>query len=265
MVRSLLRIELAKDESFADWTRRPITTAMLDYAANDVAHLHDVHDKLRSRLDKLGRGSWVDEACAAMVTNAEDVPPPHELWRKVGGRASLDRKQLSVLRELCIWRDEEAQRRNKPRRSVLKDEVLVEIARRKPATARAVMELRNAPPNLGERAAAELVARVRTGLDVPAKDQPETEDTVSLDDQGGALYELFSAVVRVRAIEVEIAPTLLAPAEALKQVAATRRTDTDNMLFRSWREELIGRDLRAALAGELSVAWEPDEGKLVLR
>jgi ribonuclease D len=224
-----------------------------------------LHDKLNERLQRLGRGSWVDEACAAMVSNADDVPPPHELWRKVGGRSSLDRKQLAVLRELCIWRDEEAQRRNKPRRSVLKDDVLVEIARRKPATARAVMELRNAPPNLGERTAAELVSRVRAGLDVPPERHPETEDSVSLDDQGGALYELLSAVVKVRAIDVEIAPTLLAPGEPLKQVAATRRADPDNMLFRTWRDELIGRHLRAALAGELSVAWDAAAGRLVLR
>ena len=82
---------------------------------------------------------------------------------------------------------------------------------------------------------------------------------------GSALYELLSAVVRVRSIEAEIAPTLLATADALKRIAATRRTDATNPLFQGWRDELIGRYLRAALNGELSVAWDPKTEELTLK
>lgn len=265
IVRSLLKIDLAKDESFADWTRRPIKQSMLDYAANDVAHLHALHDKLKAKLDRLGRAAWVSDACAQLVANAEDVLAPHELWRKVGGRGGMDAKQLGVLRELCIWRDEEAQRRDRPRRSVVKDEVLVEVARRRPSSARALLELRNVPPSLGERTASELVERVRAGLNSPIEEDREFGEGASLDEHGSALYELLSAVVRVRSIEAEIAPTLLANADALKRVAATRRTDALNPLFAGWREELIGRYLRDALAGRLSVAWDPKTGELALR
>jgi len=265
IVRSLLKVDLAKDESYSDWTRRPIRTAMLDYAANDVAYLHALHDKLTAKLDRLGRAKWVDEACAQLVANAEEVPAPHELWRKVGGRGSLDARQLGVLRELCIWRDEEAQRRDRPRRSVVKDEVLVEIARRRPSSARALLELRSVPPSLGERTAADLVERVRAGLESPIDEEREYGDGASLDEHGSALYELLSAVVRVRSIEAEIAPTLLANADALRRVAATRRTDASNPLFSGWREELIGRYLRDAIAGRLSVTWDAEREELALR
>jgi ribonuclease D len=265
IVRSMLKIDLAKDESFADWTRRPIRQSMLDYAANDVAYLHALHDKLKEKLDRLGRARWVDEACAHLVANAEEVPAPHELWRKVGGRGSLDAKQLGVLRELCIWRDEEAQRRDRPRRSVVKDEVLVEIARRRPQNARALLELRSVPPSMGERTAADLVDRVRAGLNSPLDEEREQGEFSSLDEHGSALYELLSAVVRVRSIEAEIAPTLLANADALRRVAATRRSDASNPLFQGWREELIGRYLREALEGHLSVTWDPKTEELALK
>ena len=265
IVRSLLKVDLAKDESFSDWTRRPIRPAMLEYAANDVAYLHALHDKLRAKMEKLGRTLWVEDACAHLVTNAEEVPAPHELWRKVGGRGSLDGRQLGVLRELCIWRDEEAQRRDRPRRSVVKDEVLVEIARRRPSNVRALLELRSVPPSLGERTANDLVERVRAGLNSPIEEDREFGESMSLDEHGSALYELLSAVVRVRSIEAEIAPTLLATADALKRIAATRRTDATNPLFQGWRDELSGRYLRAALTGELSVAWDPKTEELTLK
>lgn len=268
LVQSLLGVRLSKEEGFADWSRRPLTASMLDYAENDVRYLHALHDKLSAQLAKRGRETWALEQTERILSNAAEEVEPHELWRRVGGKNLLDSRGLAVLRELAIWRDEEARRRDKPRRTVIKDDALVEIARRLPKTADALLGLRGMPPNLGERAAALLADRVLRGLAVPDGERPKVEVAPPLDDQGAALVELLSAVVRVRAQEEHLPPSLLAGGDDLRALAAARR-DTQALssgpLFSGWRGEIVGEDLRSVIRGELSVAWDPKRGKLAFR
>ncbi|MCW1966602.1 MAG: HRDC domain-containing protein [Anaerolineae bacterium] len=266
LVEAETRVRLEKGESLSDWGRRPLPSSMLVYAADDVRYLHTIHQNLAQRLTQLDRNAWSDEGVDEMVRNVSEKIAPTDLWRKVSGNSSLDRRGLSVLRELCIWRDDEARRRDKPRRSVMKDEPLIELARRAPATITAAMNLRNLPPNLGDRRLAELIACIKVGLAVPPSQMPRLDlATTSLDDHGSALYELLTAVVRVRAIESNIAPTLLAPADPLRRLAASRRVDDVARVFGGWREQLIGNDLRDVLNGNLSVAWDTRAEQLVCR
>lgn len=266
LVQAALGVRLDKEEGFADWSRRPLTASMRAYAANDVRYLHALHDRLAARLERRGRGAWAQEQMERILGNAAEPTPPEALWTKVGGKQALDGVALAILRELAIWRDEEARRRDRPRRSILKDEPLVEVARRKPRTAGAVLELRSMPPNAGERVARELVARVEKGLATPREQWPRIESNPVLDEHGAALLELLSAVVRVRATEEDLPPSLLASADDLRALAIhRRRPDADGPLFTGWRGEMIGAHLRETLDGTLSVAWEPQRGRLVLR
>lgn len=266
LVEAETRVRLEKGESLSDWGRRPLPSTMLVYAADDVRYLHTIHQNLAQRLAQLGRSAWSDEGVDEMVRNVSEKISPNDLWRKVSGNSGLDRRGLSVLRELCIWRDDEARRRDKPRRTIIKDEPLVELARRAPATPSAAMNLRSLPPSLGDRRLAELVECVRAGLAVPPSQMPRLDFVAtSLDDHSSALYELLTAVVRVRAIEANIAPTLLAPADLLRRLAASRKVDDVARVLGGWREQLIGDDLRAVLTGALSVAWDAQAEQLVCR
>jgi ribonuclease D len=263
----VLGVRLSKEEGFADWSRRPLTESMRAYAENDVRYLHALHDKLASVLEERGRAEWATEQAQRILTHAATQPTPDDLWRRIGGRTALDGRGLAILRELGKWRDEEAQRRDKPRRTVIKDESLIEVARRAPKTAEAVLGLRGLPPNLGERTAEALSERVRRGLAVPEADRPRVESTPPLDDQGASLVELLSAVVRVRAVEENLPPALLAGGDDLRTLAANRRSRDPftGPLFTGWRGHIIGDALRAALRGELAVAWDPQRGALAFR
>lgn len=265
LVAAELRARLPKDEGVSDWTRRPLAKALLDYAAADVQHLHVLHDKLETRLAKRGRSAWAADATLSLLESHTRVVEPDDLWRKVSGRQSLSRRELAVLRELSLWRDEEARRRDRPRRSVVKDEVLVELARRSPTDTRGVLNLRSVPPNLGERRAQEIVDCVKAAKALPNDQLPEQESSVYLDDQGGALYELLSAIARVRAIEHDLPAQLLAPSEALRQVAAERKLHADNPLANGWRAGLLAADLEAAVSGRSALAWDVQAGRLVIR
>jgi ribonuclease D len=265
LVQSVLGVTLSKEEGFADWSRRPLTPAMREYAANDVRYLHELHTSLDTTLRKRGRDSWAAEHTNRTLSAAAEPTPPDELWRKIGGKLSFGSKELAILRELALWRDDEARRRDKPRRTVLKDEPLVEIARRKPKSATALLELRGMPPNLGEKAATALSACVVRGLATPESERPAPEIQAPLDEPGAALLELLSAIVKRRATEESLPPSLLAPADDLRRLAIERRKPSeDHPLLTGWRGELLGEPLRAALSGRLAVAWDPKRGQLAL-
>lgn len=265
LVQTLLNVRLSKEEGFADWSRRPLTPSMLEYAENDVRYLHALHDRLIVLLAKRNRAAWAEEQTARILQNASETVPPEDLWRKVGGRNVLDGRGLAILRELAIWRDAEAQRRDKPRRSVVKDDLLVEIARRAPQNPQTVLSLRTAPSNLGERAAEAIVAAVKKGIAVPDNERPRQESNPPLDEQGAALVELLSAVVRIRAMEENLPPSLLAGGDDLRALAtARRRPDAVRNLFPGWRGQLIGEELQSIIAGESSVSWDPSKGRLRL-
>ena len=265
LVQSVLSVTLSKEEGFADWSRRPLTPSMRDYAANDVKYLHELHDRLDARLKRSGRDVWADEQTRRVLGGAAEQTPAEDLWRKIGGRSGMGGRELAVLRELAIWRDDEARRRDKPRRTVIKDEPLVEIARRKPKSAADLLALRGMPPGLGEKAATTLVLAVQRGLAVPDEDRPRLESSPPLDESGAELLELLSAIVRRRAIEESLPPSLMASADDLRSLAIQRKNPSEtHPLLNGWRGELLGEPLRAALAGTLGVAWDPKKDRLRL-
>ena len=138
------------------------------------------------------------------------------------------------------------------------------LAKRKPKTAAAVLELR-AVNGVGSRQAEELVQAIQRGLEIPESQWPVVESSPPLDENGAALLELLSAVVKVRAMEEDLPPSLLAPADALRQLAIQRTPEIVGSLFSGWRGELLGDALKATLEGTLSVVWDAKQGRLACR
>ena len=266
LVQAILTVRLAKDEGFADWSRRPLTNAMREYAENDVRYLHALHDKLQTLLEKRGRTAWAaDQMNRSLLAGTEELPAD-ELWRKVGGRNVLDGRGLAVLRELAAWRDTEAQRRDKPRRSVVKDDFLIEIARRATTDPQTIMGLRTAPQNLGEKNAQALVEVVKRGVAVLPGGRPEAETMQPLDKQGAVLQEMLNTVVRLRATEENLPPSLLASGDDLRSLAAERAApDYNGALFSGWRGELVGQPLRALLEGRLVIGYDTKRRRVTLQ
>ena len=268
LVQAALNVRLDKNEGFSDWSRRPLTDSMKRYAENDVRYLPALHQKLAALLEKRGRTQWAQEQTDRLLERAAEVTAPADLWKRVGGKNILDSRGLAVLRELALWRDDEAQKRNRPRRTTAKDEALIEIAKRLPQTAEAVLDLRGGPPNLGERAAGEIALAVRRGLAVPDKERPRPELPPALDDQGAVLVELLSAVVRALALEENFPAALLASGDELRNLAAVRKKPSlwpESPLFDGWRGAILGDTLRGILTGEKSVAWDGEAGRLTVR
>jgi ribonuclease D len=102
---------------------------MIAYALNDVRYLKPIADSLRAALDAKARVDWHREMCARLVDDCAQPRSPDldQVWR-VKGAAKLDRRGLAVLRELWLWRDQEAVAANRPPFFILKHETLAAVA-----------------------------------------------------------------------------------------------------------------------------------------
>jgi ribonuclease D len=252
LVAALLALELPKGETRTDWLARPLSEAQLAYAAEDVAYLLPLYDRLRRELAALGRLDWAVEDSAALLDTSRLAVDGAAAYRRVRGAGRLGRRQLGVLQALAAWRDGEARRRDLPRGFVLRDEALLELAVRQPATVEEVRRVSGVEPQQVARDGAGWLELISTAL---ALDDDELPPEPWRPPGAAAVRELeqrLRAVVRERAAALGLPPELLAPRRALDAVLRSTLSDPEPRLPRDlgagWRREVVGEALLRAAA-----------------
>lgn len=249
LVKELLGVALDKGDTYTDWGRRPLSATQVEYALNDVRYLPEVHRRLVATLEGEGRLSWLDADFAHIEDPATYEVVPEECWRRVKRVSSLNRRQLAVAREVTAWREREAQRRDVPKRWILGDESIVEIARRAPVTPDEVGSIRGVSDKAGKSAQRGVAEAVVRGMAVPDSELPTiTKRKRPAGDIDGAV-DLMVALVRARARERGVAMPLLAGRDDLERLAAGEREASP--LLEGWRREMVGDELVALLEGSL--------------
>lgn len=251
LVRSMCQVQLEKADSFTDWTRRPLTKHQLRYALDDVRYLPEIYELMVGELQAKGRLSWLDDEFEDMSDPSRYEVDPREMWRKVKRTSSLSRRQLAIVRELASWREQQARVRDIPRKWVMADEALVEVARKAPRTKRRLLEVRGLSEKLSARDIDQVLEAVRLGGQTPDSQLPRCERHERGDKAFAGAVDLMAALVDVRAAESGVAAAVLATHDDLLRLARGHRDD--NPVLKGWRAEIVGRDLQALLDGELSM------------
>jgi ribonuclease D len=253
LVRSLLGVSAKGTEGFSKWDRRPLTPEQIVYARADVEHLLPMADALQERLRQSGRLQWAREECRALE-RASDERPPEEMFARLPRVRRLSKRQRAIALVLVEWRQDLAQQIDRPPSSILPDHVLVEVARRQPATKKAFEEVRGMPGQSLQRWHRELLEAIARGQEAPeAPDLPDIEQGDSTD---APLIALGQALVRQRAIEEKVAVDLVATQSDIAGVVGALRRDNgepDVRTLQGWRRELVGDELVKLLSGECVV------------
>lgn len=261
----ILGVRLAKAESYSDWSRRPLTDEQLAYAADDVRHLLPLVDRLAERVQALGREEWVaEEHRLRYGPDARFFTDPREAWRKIKGQGRLTGRERAVLREVAAWREGEARRRDRPPAWILQDRLVLDIAKRKPATRAELGRVRGLDDRMRDREADAMLDAVRRGLDAPEVllAQPVSPDIAARLPVLGAIGQL---VVGVRAEAASLAPPLLATRDEVESFLAARLNGDgdEHPLGAGWRRDIAGDALTALADGRLAVAPSPRHPYLV--
>lgn len=240
MVAELFDVQLAKTHTRADWSKRPLTDALLKYAAEDVIYLLPARDLLCERLQQLGRLAWAEQDSADLLRpQLYDIDPDLAVARLKGAR-NLKGVMRSASVRLAAWREREAVRSNRPRQWIMKDKMLLDIAAGQPATREELAALPGMSPRTADRASQDILAAVEaaksdeTGYKPPAR--PDAEQK--------ALLKILQERVADLAGELGIANEIVAPK---KELAAAVDGDRSGRVFSGWRAEIIGNELLGLL------------------
>lgn len=262
LVERLLGVTVDKSETLTDWSRRPLTKAQLAYAIDDVRYLLPACDALAAQLGETGRWEWAVEECRRLERSVRSLPmEPVDAWLRVRGRGSLRARGLVVLRALAEWREEIAKTRNKPRASIVRDEALVEIARKAPTSIEALRGLRAVHSRDLDRHAGDVVQRIAAALETPKETWPQPPPPPAATPSTGVV-ELLQAVLRLRAEETGIAPSLLATNADLQLLVQRHAAGAaaELPIMQGWRHTIAGGALMALLEGRASVSLDPATG-----
>lgn len=255
LVRRVLGVNVQGGEAFTDWKRRPLTQSQIEYAADDVRHLKTVRDRLLADAARLGREEWVWAECARLSERIT-VGEQEERWWKMPGSPGLSRRELGVLRELWRWRDSAARAENVPPRRLLRDEMLVEIAKRRPKTVEDLYALRGLDRVSAKTTGPALVAAVNAGLALPDSELPQPLRRVD-PPQLGVLTQLLSMASNNLATTHQVDPALLATVSDLQDVVRWRLNDASDedlpTCLQGWRGEILRQPLLDLLEGRRGI------------
>ena len=261
LVERLVGQRLTKGDRLTDWTQRPLTDAQKKYAADDVAHLLEVHDELVTRLDSVGRRLWAEEECAVLLRRARVPQDPDRAWWRIKDSRSLRGPARGVAQALAAWRERKAMETDRPVRTVLSDLAVLGIAHRQPTTLTDLRAIRGMDGRqLRDDAARQILEVVAEGRNrrPQGPDLPPNDD---LDRRLRPAATLASAWVAQLAQEVKIDPALLATRADLHEFL---RGAEGARLATGWRAELVGEKVRQLVDGHAALAFRPGRGNLVL-
>jgi ribonuclease D len=266
LVRRVLDVKLKKGERTTDWGKRPLSPAQVEYAIDDVRHLHALHANLWKRLQTQERADWLGEELEFYEHVSTYRRDPRSLWLRVSRHRSLDRRGLAILRELAIWREEAASRRDIPRNRVAADDVLIDLTRRKPQKPEDLAALRRLHPKEIERSAEALLTAVRRGVQCPDTELPRLPELRDDDSELNLIADLMAVFVKFKAREAKIAASYLGTKKDIVDLAYAASEGeiaaTEIRLLQGWRRRLVGDELLLLLAGKLTLAADPKEHRL---
>ncbi len=244
LVQDVLGVELAKDQSRSDWCRRPLQESQLHYAYDDVIHLETLYRRLSKQLKDLGRGDWLENDFAELVDPATYRTEPEDAWQRVKGRQHLKGGRLAILQELAAWREQRAMASDRPRRWIVKDEILVDMAKRPPSDLEALSRFRGIEERFISRNGEALLDCVRRGQSMPREQWPRERIPPRLNMQQEVTVDALAAVLKLLANANSITPAALG-SRADSPPGHRRRLH----LAQGWRRMLAGDELQEVLKG----------------
>ncbi len=247
-------VKLEKKFQRADWSMRPLTQGMLDYAVQDTVYLLDLRDKMRDELELAGRIEWAREEFERLELTQWSEAEDADAFLRIKGARDLTRRELALFRELVKWRDEVAGEMDRATFRVVGNDTLLEAARTVPRSASELTAVKGMPRALVDRKGGDMIAAIDRGLAVPEADLPRFPRAArwdrdpDFDENVNRLKAIRDAV----ATRLELDPGVLCSRERLELIARRKPRTVDDLGeiegLRRWQIGLLGEEMVHALS-----------------
>lgn len=250
-----LGIRLPKGDRLTDWLRRPLDDRQKAYAAADVAHLLELHDRLAKELEELGRTDW-----AAFENEAQrtwrPLRHPEESYKRIKEARQLRGRALGVVRSVAAWRERRAAELDIPVRHVMADLAVVSVANRAPGKPEDLKGVRGLDDRLRRGSLAEqILAAVAEGIEAGPPPRAQRGQDHELDRKLRPAVALVSAWVAQLGRTHRIDTTLLATRSDIEDLLI----DGSGRLADGWRNELVGQPIRDLVDGRAALAFDGED------
>ena len=265
IVNKVLGKKINKSETYTDWCRRPLSEGQIEYALDDVRLLFPVYENLKKVLKRLNREEWLQgEFIPLEDPDNFKAPNLEKLYMRIKNIRTLAPKNFAIICELAQWREKEAQVRDCLAKNIVRDESLLELARKAPIDSEGLSRIRGLHKNEITRSKKNILAAIQRGLNLPL-DQVPILPEFELYKAPPGIEEMLSALVQIRAEKLKIEPSVLADRKKINDFVKCfdqKRSLENHPLFCGWRKQAIGNQLYLALTGEMALAIG-ENGKLV--
>jgi Ribonuclease D len=270
LLERYLQVTLPKAETRTDWSRRPLTGRQIDYALNDVRYLNALVKKLKKQLSSLKRTRWYQsEIRASLDSLAQDFATPK--WRSLPGLNSLSSRELAIVRDLWFWRDSQAKQYNIPGGLVLRDDLIIELARRKSADVKRISAVRGMQRSDLKRHLPYISQAVQRGLDCPDTELPEPSSKQK-SPQYAQMVQLLYSGLALLCQQQGIAVNVVATQNDVRDYINVRLKPSQNekhpvtaKLEKSWRVGIVGRFFDDLLEGKVAIRIDKTNPKSPLQ
>ena len=254
LIRRVLKRDVDKSSQFTDWTRRPLSEKQRNYALGDVTHLRDAFTKMRDELHDRGRWSWTLEEMQKLEDPEVYDTDPANAWKRLKLRKPK-KDYLAVIAAVAEWREAKAQELDKPRRRLLKDDAIHEIADQRPRAAEEFDRLRAVPNGfIRSRNAGGLVDAVTSAIENPSLHAPALPPKKTNPQTPAGAPEMLKVLLKHVSEEADVVPRLIANAADIEAIARGERDGIP--AFEGWRRELFGERAAALMNGKLALSFE---------
>ncbi len=259
LVQQITGVTLDKKHTRANWLRRPLSPDELDYAMDDVRYLVAVYKELKQKLDSTRRSSWIEKDLHAMSDPENYEVDKSQLWRRLKGVLKLKGEKLQIASDLCRWREDLAQRQNRPRRWIAKDDALVEIARQKPADFEALLRIPELSEKTARRHGDELLKIAAHAETIDPTQWPQHDGFRSMNKQQLALGDCLMAQCRTIADKNQVALAALATRKDIDNLILDQKS---SRLSQGWRFSIAGEQLLEVIDDKSTNSVDNEDLKL---
>ncbi len=247
-------VELDKQYQRADWSRRPLSAGMIEYAVKDTTLLIELAGQLEAELREKGRFGWFEEECAILArVRVAQRSGSDPMFLRFKGASRMAPRSLAVLEEILRFRDRRARQMDVPPFKVLGTETVRELAEKKPRSASDFAGITGMTERVLERCGEEILRAVEKGVALPEHDLPvfprEERRKVGGDEE--RRVKALKGWREGKSRQFGVEPGFLANNALLEQIALSfprSEEELDGVAgVRSWQRREFGAELVAAL------------------
>ena len=256
LVMAIVGAQIDKSSRFTDWAARPLTDKQKDYALADVTYLRDVYRALSAKLIEQKRESWMADEQEILNNIGTYIVEPKDAWKKLKFRANRPR-DLAAIKALAAWRESKAQETDRPRRRILKDDAVNELAIQRPKNTQGFDRLRAVPKGFGNsRMGKEIIEILADVAKIPDNKLPKLPERKRGPSPKGPIGDLLRVLVKAVAEREGVASRIIANSDDIDQLVLSDTADI--AALSGWRYDLFGKKALALKHGKLALCASSD-------